>query len=85
MNENRQRARTEYNRYPKATRTLTRSGDSLFNYASAKFGGYQSPFGFPNCPAKRGIRDARLPRKPGEGLGLEYAHRLTEYNTGYYS
>ena len=86
MNENRQRTRVEYNHHPKATRlTLARPGDPLFDNAAANLGGYQSPFGFPNGPAKRGIGDACLPRKPGEGLVLEYSHRPTKYNTEYYS
>ena len=77
MNENRQFTCAEYNHCPKATRlALTRPGDPLFDHTTAKFGGYQSPFGFSNCPAKSGIGNGRLLRKPGESLVLEYPHYL---------
>ena len=76
MNENRQRTRLEYYHHPKATRlTLARPGDPMFDNAAAKLGAYQSPFRFPNGPAKRGVGDPCLPRKPGEGLVLEYSYR----------
>jgi len=41
VNEYRERARFEYNQHPKTTRlALPRSGDTLFDNATAKFGGY---------------------------------------------
>ena len=52
MNENRQCTRVEYDYHPKTTRlALAASGYPLLDHATAKVGGYQSPFGFPDRPA----------------------------------
>ena len=93
MDEERPRARSEYNQRPKSARfALAWTSDSLLDHAASQVGGNQTPLRISYDLAQRNIADAGLHGEPHESPVLEYPQfspkmarlPLAEYSTKCY-
>jgi hypothetical protein len=77
VDEERPRARSEYNQRPKSARfALAWTSDSLLDHAASQVGGNQTPFRISYDLAQRNIADAGLHCEPHESPVLEYPQRF---------
>jgi len=93
VDEERPRARSEYNQRPKSARfALAWTSDSLLDHAASQVGGNQTPLRISYDLAQRNIADAGLHCEPHESPVLEYPQfspkmarlPLAEYSTKCY-